>query len=117
MQEEPVYHSIIDQLGAYKIIGLNCQYDFGDFRNSYIDMRLQKGVTIRRLRFQSPFDLKIQPHFPSCSGLEILDISGRQWELATVQVRDFEQEQAISFYAADVKDLDAPGTNDEVETL
>lgn len=75
----------------------------------YIELHLQKGTLIRRLRFRQPRDLEIEKGFPNRThGLCILDVSARQLEGVGIRIEDFENTPgAIRFWARDVVDLDA----------
>jgi hypothetical protein len=44
-----------------------------------------------------------------CGGMVILDIRGRGWDAAKIEVINIEQDPGISFYAIDVVDLDEGG--------
>lgn len=78
---------------------------------AYLDLTLQKGPEVRRLRFLNPQSLRIEKGFPESPGLFIADISGRQLEGLRIEVGDFENGGGgIYFWAKDVVDLDASGT-------
>jgi len=104
-------HPIIDKPHQFQILRVDYQIDPDDYRNSFIDLVLRRGQVTRRLRFLRPQNLKIEEGFPflATSGLQVLDISHRQLDDLTVEVSDFEATPgAISFYAAEVIDLDKP---------
>ena len=101
-------HPVLIKPWEYAIIGLNYQIP-RDGTSPYLDLTLQRKEEVRRLRFLSPQRLKIEEGFPtSTHGMEILDIAHRQWSNIGVWVHDFEASQgSITFYAAEVIDLDA----------
>lgn len=106
MQRDPD-HPIIERLWEYRIERFcyeNCQ----DYDQSFIDLTLRKGACVKRLRFLSPRDLKIEEGFPGqTGGMEILDVRHRQLEGIGVRVGDFEAMMgAVTFWAAEVIDLD-----------
>jgi hypothetical protein len=100
-------HPILRCAWAYDIVHMDWHL-LGDAPGkSHLDLTFVNGGEIRRLRFLSPRDLKIDEGFCGvCSGLEILDISRRQWDNTKVEVINFEQHPGITFIAADVVDLD-----------
>jgi hypothetical protein len=74
---------------------------------SYIDLTFRQGDERRRLRFLSPTEVKIDQGFcGQCSGLAIHDIRRRGWDRVRIEVVNFEQDPGITFFAADVVDLD-----------
>ena len=100
-------HPIIDRPHEFSIADL--RYHVGlDGTEPFIDMMLQRGSDLRRLRFFSPRQLVIDDGFPvPTSGMEILDVSKRQLGDLRVRVGDFEASHgAITFWARDVVDLD-----------
>lgn len=104
-------HPIIDRPHEYSIADL--RYHVGlDGTEPFIDMALQRGQTVRRLRFLWPRQLVIEDGFPvPTSGMEILDVSQRQLGDLRIRVGDCEAGfGAITFWAKDVIDLDLPGT-------
>lgn len=102
-------HPIINRPHEFDITRFDYQIDPRDFRNSFIDLTLQRGDEVRRLRFLRPRTLQIEDGFPMrTGGVIILDISDRQWEDLKVEVADFEASYgSVTFYAADVVDLDS----------
>jgi hypothetical protein len=101
-------HPIICRPWEYHILDFHYHYDPEDWKQSYIDLTLRKGSTVRRLRFLGPRSLKVEEGFPApTGGMEILDVRHRQMEGVGVHVHDFEASPgAITFWAADVLDLD-----------
>jgi len=60
----------------------------------------------RHLRFLGVSKLQIDQGFSgSISGMEIVDISSRQWDSARTQVRNFEQDPGITFLAAAMENV------------
>ena len=103
-------HSIIERPYQYRIIEMVYHVDLEHRLDSYIDLTLVKGSTTRWLRFWGPQGLQIEEGFPDpTGGMKIIDISKRQWQHLGVAVLDFEASHgAITFWAKDVTDLDAP---------
>lgn len=101
-------HPIIDNPWEYDIIEFRYHVDPENWRESFIDIHLKKGDILRRLRFFSPQDLKIEQGFPHPTrGLCILDIRSRQLEGLGVEVADFEASHgSVTFIASEVVDLD-----------
>jgi hypothetical protein len=74
---------------------------------TYIDLTFRKGDEVRRLRFLSPINVRVDEGFcGQCCGLAIHDVRSRGWDGITVEVLNFEQEPGITFLAASVVDLD-----------
>jgi hypothetical protein len=69
-------HPILGRPWEYEIVGLCYHRDLESPAESYIDLTLQNGDRLRRLRFFGPRDLQIRGGFPSSSGLCIVDVSG-----------------------------------------
>jgi hypothetical protein len=108
-------HPIIQKPWTYEIILFSYSNDPRNYKNSFIDLSLQRDDEIRRLRFLAPQDLKIEPGFPhTTGGMAILDVRERQLDGLGVRVADFEASWgAVTFWARDVIDLDrqdAPAT-------
>ena len=103
-------HPIIDRPHEYDITRFDYHIDPDEPRNSFIDLTLRRGSAERHLRFLRPQKLVIDEGFPSPTrGMIILDIRDRLWEDLRVEVADFEASHgSVTFYAADVIDLDAP---------
>lgn len=110
----------MDSDPRHPVIDRPCDFEIGEFRyhvgldgsEPHIDLSLQRGTVVRRLRFWSPQDLKIEEGFPKrTGGLAIMDVRGRQLDGVGVWVTDFEASLGtMSFWARSVVDLDAPGT-------
>ncbi|MCC7063385.1 MAG: hypothetical protein IT456_11310 [Planctomycetes bacterium] len=83
-----------------------------DGSEPFLDLSLHRGEVVRRLRFWSPQQLKIEDGFPSPThGMAILDVGGRGLEGLRVRVVDFEASGgAVTFWARCVVDLDTMGT-------
>ena len=97
-------HPILERAFEYEIIGFNFQKDLKNEIESYIDIALQKGEVIRRLRFLSPINIKVEKNFAMTWGFCILDGSDK-FLYHKVEVCDFEND-SISFRARKVIDLD-----------
>lgn len=101
-------HPIIDRPWEYSIAEL--RYHSGlDGSEPFVDLVLQRGAVVRRLRFWSPQQFQIEKGcFPHPTyGMQILDVSGRRLDRLRVWVSDFEgTDGAITFWARDVVDLD-----------
>ena len=100
-------HPIIQRAHEYRIRGL--RYETGaDGQEPFVELHLQRGDEIRRLRFWSPQKFRIEEGFPEpIGGMVIKDVSARQLEGLRVQVADFEAiEGVITFWARDVVDVE-----------
>ena len=53
-------HPIIDKPFQYQIVEFCYHHDPDDVGNSYVDMTLRRGDTLRRLRFLGPQELEIE---------------------------------------------------------
>ena len=74
---------------------------------TYIDLTFRKGNQRRRLRFLSPTEVEVGKGFcGQCFGLAIHDIRSRGWDGLRIEVVNFEQGPGITFFAAEVIDLD-----------
>ena len=104
-------HPIIERPWEYQLTEFHYHYDPDDRGASFIDMTLEKGEIVRRLRFWSPRSLRIEEGFPvATGGMEIKDVRRRQMQGLGVYVGDFEASSgAVNFWADEVVDLDAPG--------
>jgi len=78
------------------------EYHLGDeYQESYIRLKCnnRKGLK-RELVFHSPSNLEIQKDsFGSLSGMEVIDISTRQWDCAKIEVINYEQDPGMTFIA------------------
>jgi hypothetical protein len=101
-------HEIIENPWEYRIVRLDYQRDPDKPCDAFLDLTFSKAESVRRLRFLRPKNLLIGEGFPDhTAGLVILDISNRQLEGLRVEVANFENSPGITFYAAEVLDLDA----------
>jgi hypothetical protein len=75
------------------------------------DVRCQKEIPLRRLRFWSPRDFHVQAGFSPDTylGLQILDVSRRQLEDISIEVSCFENTPGFSFYARSVEEMPVQG--------
>ena len=100
-------HPIVDRPWEHEIAALH--YHVGlDGSEPYLDLDLERDGVVRRLRFWSPQDLKIEPGFPMPThGMIIFDVSRRQLDRLKVRVADFEASTGrITFWAREVVDRD-----------
>jgi hypothetical protein len=111
MHDESPNHPILDRAHEFDIVRFDLHHDPDDYRNDFLDLTMRRGQEHRRLRFLRPQDFRIERGFPaSTRGMVILDVRHRQMEGIGVQVADFESATGgVTFYAADVVDLDAIG--------
>ncbi len=107
-------HSILERAWEYEIVGFNFQKSINGKFESFIDVTLQKDKEIRRLRFLSPIQLKIESGFSMTHGFCITDVSDKFLE-SKIEVEDFEN-GSIYFRARKVIDLDKT-TETELEVL
>jgi hypothetical protein len=104
--EDPA-HSIVDQPSTYRVTDFCYHRTLDDSTEAYIDLTLQRGDTIRRLRFYSPQSVSLEDGFPEGCGLYIADVRHRKLEGLGVRVDDYEGSGgAIRFWARTVSDLD-----------
>ena len=91
-------------------MGLAFRRQLDRSEEAYLDLTLQKGLEVRRLRFFSPQDIRLEEGFPESPGLYITDVSGRGMEGIRIRVDDFEAGGGgLGFWARDVIDLDRQG--------
>jgi hypothetical protein len=110
-------HPVIDRPWEYQIVGLCYSRSLDCPDGSFIDLTLQKGAAVRRLRFYGPRHLLIDEGFPSSSGLQILDVSRRPMEGLKVRVANFEAHGGgPMFWAREVVDL-GPGSSDSLRPV
>ena len=76
---------------------------------AYVDLTLQDGGRVRRLRFLAPQTISIGEGFPNGLGMYIADVRHRGLEGLNVRVDDYEASGGeIRFWARTVIDLDNP---------
>lgn len=106
METDP-HHPIIDRPWECLIAGLH--YHAGlDGDEPYLDLDLERDGLVRRLRFWSVQQLRIDDGFPHPPhGIEIFDVSRRGLDGLSVWVTDFEAVSGhLSFWAREVVDRD-----------
>ena len=101
-------HAIIDKPWEYEVTDLHFHRDLEEWAKSYVDLTLQKGDAVRRLRFIGPRDIQTESGFPfNNGGMEILDVRHRQMEGIGVRVGNFEAAGGtVTLWASEVIDLD-----------
>jgi len=83
---------------------------------SFLDLTFRRGTERRRLRFLSPTQVKVDQGFcGQCCGLAIHDIRSRGWDGVRIEVVNFEASPGITFFAADVVDLDQSEGDDGMQ--
>ena len=97
-------HPVIDGPHRYDIVAFAYHVDAIDPLQSSIDMTLQRGLDIVRLRFLGPRQLAIEPGFPVATrGMVFYDRSDDGLKDIGVEVADFEGSHgSITFFAAAV---------------
>ncbi len=92
-------HPVLKKAHEFAIVRFDYHVDHDNWRNSYLDLHLQRATELGRLRFRRPQSLRIEEGFPNATyGMVILDITHRQWDDVRVQVTDFEASHGkISF--------------------
>ena len=111
VQEADPDHLIIAHPSRYRVVGFCFQRTLDDSEEAYIDLTLQCGEVMRRLRFFGPRRVSIEEGFPDGAGMYIADVRQRGLEGLGVHVGDYEASRgAIEFWARTVVDLDAPNT-------
>ncbi len=87
---------------------VDLQYHIGeeyDDRFILLSCRSRDGKA-RQLRFNHPTNLKIEEGFDVClTGMEVIDISSRQWANAKIEVINYEQDPRITFLAMSMEIL------------
>ncbi|WP_431095324.1 hypothetical protein [Polaromonas aquatica] len=83
------------------LVDFHYHIDWQSWKGSYIELTAQGQGRKRHLRFSGVSNLRIDEGFNgSLSGMEIVDISDRQWDSARIEVRNFEQDPGVTFLAA-----------------
>lgn len=103
-------HPILERSWEYQIFRLNFwQSEHGE-SESFIDLTLKKGNTLRHFRFFGPQELEIENGFPAnTGGFCILDVSQRGLEGLRVRVDDFEADWGVvRFWARSVVEIGEP---------
>jgi len=105
-------HPIIDRPSEFRVIGFAFQRALDDSTEPYIDLTLQRGDTVRRLRFLGPRSISIEDGFPEGCGMFIADVRHHGLDGLGVRVDDYEASGgAIRFWARTVIDLDTTNDN------
>jgi hypothetical protein len=105
MEDEPD-HPILSRPWTYHLERIDWRPS-PTIAETWIDLTFCKGDERRRLRFIAPTAVEIEKDFRGqCSGLAIRDIRSRGWDGIRIEVVNFEQDPGITFFAADVVDLD-----------
>src|SRR4051812_16770245 len=100
-------HPILERPWEFEIVG----FDYSAIESpARLDLTLQRGGEIRRLRFTNPRDIELEPGFPSPrgpSGIAICDVSARQLEGVRIRVSDqvTGHDCKLKLWAADVQRL------------
>lgn len=98
---------ILERSWEYSIVGLAFRRSLDGSDEAYLDLTLQRGSDVRRFRFFSPQDIRLEDGFPAAPGLCFLDVSRRGMEGIRVRVDDYEAGGGgLRFWARDVIDLD-----------
>jgi hypothetical protein len=75
-------------------------------KEAQLDLTLQRGSEVRRLRFFGAQDLRVDEGFPFERGLCFVDIRARGMEGIAISVQDVDQSmRGVRFYARDVIEL------------
>jgi hypothetical protein len=86
------------------LVDFRYHIDWQSWKDSYIELVAQGPGRNRHLRFSGVSNLQIDEGFNgSLSGMEIVDISERQWDSVRIEVRNFEQNPGITFLAASME--------------
>ena len=86
------------------LVDFHYHIDWLSWKDSYIELVAQGQGRGRHLRFLGVSNLRIDEGFNgSLSGMEIVDISNRQWDSARIEVRNFEQDPGITFLAVSME--------------
>ena len=83
------------------LMDLHYHIDWKSWKGSYIELIAQGKNKRRHLRFMGVTNLRIEEGFcGSLSGMEVVDISGRQWDSAQIEIRNIENDPGLTFLAA-----------------
>lgn len=86
------------------LVDFHYHIDWQSWKESCIELIAQGRGRNRHLRFSGVSNLRIDEGFNgSLSGMEIVDISDRQWDSARIEVRNFEQDPGITFLAVSME--------------
>ncbi|MCG7499702.1 hypothetical protein MHO82_22820 [Vibrio sp. Of7-15] len=86
------------------LVEFNYHIDPYDYSDSSLELIVQDRLGNQTtLTFKGVSNVEIQEGFNGClNGMEIIDISDRQWSHALIEVRSFEQDPCIRFLAMQV---------------
>lgn len=100
-------HPIVDRPWEFRIVKFVFDSQSTDFSERFIELWLQKGMGVRKLKFFYPTQLMIEEGFPNPThGMEILDIENQQMENINIRVSDFESSWGrLTFYAKSVEEI------------
>jgi hypothetical protein len=100
-QTEPV---LLGGFTNLQLVDLRYHIDWKDCRNSYLELIAEASGRRRHLRFSAPRNVHIEEGFTgTLSGMEVLDISSRQWDNTRIEVVNFEQDPGITLLAAEME--------------
>ncbi len=86
------------------LVDFHYHIDWQSWKDSYIELVAQGQGRNRHLRFVGVSNLRIDEGFNgSLSGMEIVEISDRQWDSARIEVRNLEQDPGITFLAVSME--------------
>ncbi|MDB4906246.1 MAG: hypothetical protein JWO05_1030 [Gemmatimonadetes bacterium] len=103
MSNEDREHPVLPEAWRYEIVGLFLDLSPEDGEEAYLDLHLRRDGMRRVLRFWSPQDLEIQRGGPVSGGLQLFDVSDRQFAGLGVRVDDGEASTgSLRFLARDV---------------
>lgn len=95
---------ILGGFRGMRLVDLHFHQDWDSWKESFIELLAVNGDKTRHMRFDGVTNLKIDEGFSgSLSGMEILDISARQWYCWRIEVRNTEQDPGITFLANRMK--------------
>jgi hypothetical protein len=87
-----------------QLVDLHFHIDWISWKESYIELVAEAPGKRRHLKFNAPRNLRIEEGFRgNLSGMEIVDISDRQWDSTGIEVTNFEQDAGITFLAANME--------------
>jgi hypothetical protein len=106
-------HAVLESPHEYELVEFRYVVDKEDFRQSFVEMRLQKDSHFVSLKFWQPTHLKIEEGFPEATGgMVFYDLSGQYLEDIRIEVTDFESNWgAITFFARDVERIEQASEN------
>jgi len=95
---------VLGGFSNFRLVDFRYHIDDSSWENNFIEIIATDSSKIRHLKFYRPYKLLIEEGFSGClAGMEVIDISERQWFYAQIEVRNFEQDPGITFFAKNME--------------